>query len=67
MNKEIKIIAAVVAYEITHVEAPISDLADLGNEVGVAIQPYIDDEMGFSLDDFISGIKHGVSLGDGTH
>ncbi len=23
--------------------------------------------MGYSLDDFIAGIKHGVSLVDGTH
>ena len=61
-----KVIAAVVAYEITHAER-IEDLSDLGNEIGIAIQPYIEDEMGFNIDNFIDGLKHGISLGDGTH
>lgn len=68
MSRAVKIIAAVVAYEITHTGTDITDLTDLGNEIGVAIQPYLsDDEMGFDLDDLINGVKHGVSLMDGTH
>ena len=44
------------------------DLTDFGNEVGQIIAKYINSENpGMELDDFISGVKHGVSLKDGTH
>ena len=43
------------------------DLADVGNEIGFAIGKYISDEMGYDLEDFIAGLKHGISLVDGTH
>ena len=44
------------------------DLSDLGNEIGIAIGEHINkDKMGYELDSFIAGIKHGVSLVDGTH
>lgn len=47
---------------------PGCDLGDLGNEIGVAIGKYVDkDKMGFKLESFLSGVKHGVSLVDGTH
>ena len=40
----------------------ISDLSDIGNEIGIVIGKYSDD-----VEDFISGVKHGVSLSNGTH
>jgi hypothetical protein len=44
------------------------DLSDIGNEIGIVIGKYIEkDKMGCELDDFIHGIKHGISLVDGTH
>ena len=43
------------------------DLGDIGNAIGIAIGDHISGDMGFELSDFISGIKHGVSLVDGTH
>jgi hypothetical protein len=44
------------------------DLSDIGNEIGVAIGKYIEkDKIGYELSDFIAGVKHGVSLIDGTH
>lgn len=67
MSAVMKVIAAVVAYEITHAKQ-MDDLGDLGNEIGIIIQRYFeDDEMGFNLDSFIDGVKHGVSLGDNSH
>jgi len=40
----------------------------LGNEIGISIGKHINkDKMGYELDSFIAGIKHGVSLVDGTH
>jgi hypothetical protein len=44
------------------------DLSDVGNSIGIAIGKYISkDELGFEYDDLIDGIKHGISLIDGTH
>jgi len=41
------------------------DLADIGNEVGIIIAKYFDEDN--TVKDFIDGLKHGISLTDGTH
>jgi len=41
------------------------DLSDIGNEIGIVIAKYFDEDN--SIEDFIMGVKHGVSLTDGTH
>jgi len=43
------------------------DLSDIGNEIGIALGKYISDEMGFEYEDFLAGIRHGISLAKGTH
>jgi len=44
------------------------DLSDIGNEIGVVIGKHIEkNKMGCELEDFMHGIKHGISLVDGTH
>jgi len=43
------------------------DISDLGNEIGIILGKYTSDEIGYELDSFIHGIKHGVSLTKGTH
>jgi len=43
------------------------DLSDLGNEIGIVIGQYTNDKMGYEKDDFVSGIRHGISISDGTH
>ena len=59
---------------INHLESiknstPINqgDLSDLGNEIGIVIGQYTNDEMGYEKDDFVSGVRHGISISDGTH
>ena len=49
--------------------APINhgDLSDLGNEIGIIIGQYTNDEMGYEKDDFVSGVRHGISISDETH
>ena len=49
--------------------APINhgDLSDLGNEIGIIIGQYTNDKMGYEKDDFVSGVRHGISISDGTH
>ena len=41
------------------------DISDIGNEIGVAIGEHLSTEE--ELNDFISGLKHGISLKNGTH
>jgi hypothetical protein len=44
------------------------DLSDLGNDIGLNIGEYINEnELGYEKDDLISGIQHGVSIIDGSH
>lgn len=46
-------------------DGKIRDLSDIGNEIGIVIGKYTDDKD--SIEDFIKGVKHGVSLTDGIH
>ncbi len=47
---------------------PMVDLSDIGNTIGIVIGNHLTDkEMGFDEDDFLHGIKHGISLSNGTH
>jgi hypothetical protein len=41
------------------------DLSDIGNEIGIVVAEYFDEEN--TVDDFMHGLKHGISLTDGTH
>jgi hypothetical protein len=48
------------------------DIGDLGNEIGIAIAPYLapweeDDGGCWEEDGFKHGVRHGISLIDGTH
>jgi hypothetical protein len=43
------------------------DLGDIGNEIGFAVAKHFSEEIGFSKEDFLRGIKHGISLVDDTH
>jgi hypothetical protein len=41
------------------------DLSDVGNEVGIVLGNYITTEQEFK--DFVSGLRHGISLTNGEH
>lgn len=44
------------------------DLSDVGNEIGIALGRVVDkNKIGYEIESLIAGIKHGVSLIDGTH
>ena len=61
------------SYNIIKIETDVylkfnGDLSDLGNNIGLNIGHYINSEkLGYEKDDFISGLKHGISIIDGTH
>ena len=47
---------------------PLSaDLSDLGNVLGQVVGSNTSDELGYDLDDFESGFRHGVSVAMGEH
>jgi hypothetical protein len=41
------------------------DISDVGNEIGVVLGNYIETEQDFK--DLVTGIRHGISLTNGTH
>ena len=41
------------------------DMSDIGNEIGIVLGEFITTES--ELQDFIHGIRHGISLTNGTH
>jgi hypothetical protein len=41
------------------------DLSDIGNEIGIILGNYVESEQ--DLKDLIQGIRHGISLTNGTH
>jgi hypothetical protein len=41
------------------------DVSDIGNEIGIVLGDFIHTES--ELQDFIQGIRHGMSLTNGTH
>jgi hypothetical protein len=41
------------------------DISDVGNEIGIVLGEFITTEE--ELNDFIHGLKHGISLKNGTH
>jgi hypothetical protein len=53
-----------IIYQLSNVGYD-GDLSDIGNEIGIVIAKYFDEEN--TVEDFIHGLKHGISLTDGTH
>lgn len=68
-NNHVNDIANDVAERLKYSKLKIGcDLSDIGNEIGLAIGKHIkENKLGYEIESFIAGIKHGVSLVDGTH
>jgi hypothetical protein len=45
----------------------IGDLADMGNEIGVSVGNLYPNMNPVEIEDFIQGLRHGISLTNGTH
>ena len=50
--------------EIRHING---DISDVGNEIGYALGKALTDLTEDEIKDFIHGVKHGISLTNGTH
>ena len=64
MEKFDKIVEEVIL-QLANMEYHDGDISDLGNEIGIAIGTQLDKDN--TIEDFIMGVRHGVSLVDGTH
>jgi len=65
---DFKKILTELSEKLTNVSYDNGDLSDVGNEIGIIVGEWIDEnKMGYEKDSFISGIRHGISLTDGTH
>lgn len=57
-----------IIQQLNDVKYTNGDISDIGNEIGIAIGDYIDEnKLGYELDSFFHGVKHGISLKKGTH
>ena len=60
-----------IMLQLAKVKYRSGDLTDIGNEIGVAICKYTMEENAknnaLDTESFICGLKHGISLIDGTH
>ena len=57
----------IIIEELKSSEYYKGDYSDLGNTFGIVVGKYLSTDLGFEEDDFISGIKHGISISNGTH
>jgi hypothetical protein len=64
---EFKLIIDELSSELKLLERKGKDFSDIGNTVGFVIGKYFDTQEGFELESFLSGLRHGISLVDGTH
>jgi len=64
MENFVKVVEEVIL-QLANIEYEDGDIGDIGNEIGIAIGKCLDENN--TLNDFIMGVKHGVSLVDGTH
>ncbi len=51
----------------SEIEYDNGDISDVGNEVGFALGKALVDLKENEIKDFILGLKHGISLTNGTH
>ena len=56
-----------IIYELSNLPYDKGDISDIGNEVGIAIGTILSDISEEEINDFVSGVRHGISLINGTY
>lgn len=56
-----------ISSELSNIPYDNGDISDLGNEVGIAIGTILSDISEEEINDFVIGVRHGISLMNGTH
>lgn len=62
--ENIKKILKEISVSLDKVPYDYGDYSDIGNEIGIVLGKTITKE---ELEDFLSGLRHGISISDGTH
>jgi len=62
---EFEKISNTLVISLANISYKNGDISDIGNEIGIAIGEYLSTDE--ELNDFISGLKHGVTLKNGTN
>ena len=51
--------------QLENVNYDNGDVSDIGNEIGIVLGNYVESEQDFK--DLVQGIRHGISLTNGSH
>ena len=54
-----------ISESLSKVQYENGDMSDVGNEIGIVLGNYITNEQEFK--DFVTGLRHGISLTNGEH
>ena len=65
---EFKEVCTELSKRLSNIPYNNADMSDIGNEIGIIIAKYFNNEdNGWDVDSFTTGLRHGISLIDGTH
>jgi hypothetical protein len=56
-----------ICIKLLEVKYDNMDISDIGNEIGIAVGSILENMTQEEINYFINGIRHGVSLTNGTH
>ena len=56
-----------ISSKLSNIPYDNGDISDIGNEIGIALGTILSDISEGEINDFISGLRHGISLMNGTH
>jgi hypothetical protein len=62
--EDFKKILKEISENLNNVAYEYGDYSDIGNEIGFVLGKTITKD---ELEDFLAGLRHGISLSDGTH
>jgi len=62
--EDFKKILKEISENLNNVAYEYGDYSDIGNEIGFVLGKTITKD---KLEDFLAGLRHGISLSDGTH
>ena len=62
--EDFKKILKEISENLNNVSYEYGDYSDIGNEIGYVLGKTITKD---ELEDFLEGLRHGISLSDGTH
>lgn len=60
--KDIKRICLQISERLSSLPYDSGDLSDIGNEIGIILGKHFSEEIGFDMESFRSGLRHGVSI-----